>query len=93
MEIVHDEKENRFYLKKDGKVYNLNYRKLHEKLWDFIDSSEEEEMDCCGVLEELTEEAMKYIQEHEIKILANCCSVQDYLIKNKGYRNLIYTPY
>lgn len=92
-EIVHDEEGKNFYLKKDGKIYNLKYVKVSDKVWNFVQASDEDPLDCCGVLDQLTEEVLNYLDYHDIRILANCCSVQHYLMKNKKYRKLIYYPY
>lgn len=90
MEIIHDKESKKFYIKTGEKTLDLNYQEMEEKLWKFLE--EDEEVDCCGVIDELNEFAMKYVQENEIKILANCCSVQNFIANNPGYSGLVYKP-
>ena len=88
MEIIHDKDSKKFYIKTGEKTLDLNYQEMEEKLWNFLE--EDEEVDCCGVIDELNEFAMKYVQENEIKILANCCSVQKFIANNPSYNNVLY---
>ena len=88
MEIIHDKESKKFYINTGEKTVDLNYQEMEEKLWNFLE--EDEEVDCCGVIDELNEFAMKYVQENEIKILANCCSVQNFIANNPNYSGLLY---
>lgn len=88
MEIIHDKESKRFYINTDEKTVDLSYQEMEEKLWNFLE--EDEEVDCCGVIDELNEFALKYVQENEIKILANCCSIQNFISKNPTYSQVLY---
>ena len=92
MKVKHDKNKKQFSTTVEGKEHTLSYTSLNEKLWAFI-QADEDNVDCCGVIEELIESALAHIKENEIKILANCCSIQNYIVKNKEeYKDLIYHP-
>ena len=92
MKAKHDKEKKQFSITTDGKEQTLSYNSINEKLWAFI-QAEDTDVDCCGVIEELIESALQHIKENEIKILANCCSIQNYILKNKEeYKDIIYHP-
>ena len=88
MEIKHDKESKRFYIDTDDKTVDLSYQEMEEKLWNFLE--EDDEVDCCGVIDELNEFALNYVKENEIKILANCCSIQKYIALNPSYNEVLY---
>lgn len=93
MDIRHDEREQRFYVEEQGKKCTLNYKELSEKLWSFVSTSVPENFSGRPILDEMIKYAINFVREHDIKILANCSDVQDFLVKHKDLKNLVYHPY
>jgi hypothetical protein len=41
----------------------------------------------------MIEFAIDFVKQHNIKILASCSDVQDFLIRHKDLKDLVYHPY
>jgi predicted GNAT family acetyltransferase len=95
MDIRHNEKESRFFVRlKEGEC-SLKYKKLTERLWNFESTSIPENSGEIekNVLEEMIEYAINFVKEKGIKILVSCYDVQDYLIRHRNLKDLVYHPY
>lgn len=93
MDIRHNEREQKFFVKVEGTECVLYYKELNEKLWNFESTSVPESISEKGVVERMIEYAFNFVKEKNIKILAGCEAVQDFLINHKDMKSLVYHPY
>jgi predicted GNAT family acetyltransferase len=93
MDIRHDEKEQRFYIQEQGKECALQYKELSEKLWNFVSTSVPDDFSGKAIMDRMIEFAIDFVKQHNIKILASCSDVQDFLIRHKDLKDLVYHPY
>ncbi|MBX9852310.1 MAG: N-acetyltransferase [Cytophagaceae bacterium] len=92
MDISHNESEQKFFVKVDGEECALNYKELSEKLWNFESASVPNETQK-GILETMIAYAIDFVKNHNIKILVTCSDVQDFLVRHKDLKDLVYHPY
>ena len=92
MDISHNESEQKFFVEVDGQECVLNYKELNEKLWNFESASVPSETQN-GILETMIAYAIDFVKNHNIKILVACSDVQDFLVRHKDLKDLVYHPY
>lgn len=92
MDIVHDERAQKFFVDMAGKQCALNYKELSNKLWNFVSTTIPENIPP-GIMEKMVEFAINFVKRNNIKILVNCSDVQDFLVKHKDLKDLVYHPY
>ena len=95
MDIRHNEVENKFFVRVEGRECALVYKKLSDRLWNFESTSTPEKLTESekGALEEMIRYAIEFVKDHGIKILVSCYDVQEYLIKHRKLKDLVYHPY
>ena len=95
MDIRHNEEEQRFFVRIDGGECALVYKKLSERLWNFESTSAPENIPetAKGAMEEMIQYAIDFVKEKGIKILVSCYDVQEYLIRHRNLKDLVYHPY
>lgn len=93
MDIRHNETEHKFFVKVEGEECALMYKELSERLWNFDSARVPERVSEKGVIDRMIEHAINFVREHNIKILASCEEVQDFLIRHKDLKSLVYHPY
>jgi uncharacterized protein len=93
MEIRHNESEHKFFINIEGEECGLKYSELSEKLWNFESTYVPDTFLERGFIEEMIEYAINFVKEHNIKILASCEDVQDFLVRHKDLKSLVYHPY
>lgn len=93
MDIKHNESEKKFCLSVEGKECALNYKELNERLWDFESVNIPENLPEKSFIEKIIEYAINFVKDHNIKILATCSDVQDFLVNHKDLKNIVYHPY
>jgi predicted GNAT family acetyltransferase len=93
MIICHNVSEQKFCVKVRGGECSLKYREISEKLWNFESTSVPDHFFQEGIMENMVAYAIDFVRFHDIKILANCDAVQDFLIHHKELKGLLYHPY
>jgi uncharacterized protein len=93
MDIRHNEREKKFFVEVEGEECELKYIELSEKLWNFESATIPEKVVEKGIIEQMIEYAIGFVKEHNIKILASCADVQDFLVRHKDLKMLVYHPY
>lgn len=95
MDIRHNEKEHKFFVEVNRGECSLTYKELSSRLWSF-DSTQVPERDSDlekEALEKMIEYAINFVKEKDIKILVSCSDVQDYLVRHRNLKDLVYHPY
>lgn len=95
MDIRHNESEQRFVVEVEGDECILIYKKLSERLWNFESTSTPENLTerQKRALEDMIQYAINFVKEKGIKILVSCYDVQEYLIRHRNLKDLVYHPY
>lgn len=93
MDIRHNEREHKFFVNVEGGECALIYKELSEKLWNFESTTIPERVSENGIIDEMIEYAIDFVKDHNIKILVSCADVQDFLVKHKDLKGLVYHPY
>lgn len=93
MDIRHCEDEKKFSVEVAGSECVLTYKELSEKLWNFESTIVPKDLSEKGIIEKMIEYAINFVKEKNIKILVSCADVQDFLIRHKDLKNLVYHPY
>jgi len=93
MDIGHNEQEHKFFVKVGDEECVLAYKELGEKIWSFESTTVPSALSKKGIVDRMIEYAINFVKEHNIKILAGCEDVQDFLIKHKDLKSLVYHPY
>jgi predicted GNAT family acetyltransferase len=96
MELFHDVIQHKFILTEDGKEFSTCYRMLGNKFWDFYNTSvphgSVNNHDDSGK-EILLNYVLDFVKANHIKIRATCPAVQEFLIKHKDLKEVLYHPY
>jgi predicted GNAT family acetyltransferase len=94
MDIMHDESEKKFCVKVgENEECNLHYMEINEHLWNFDSTNVPENISEKSLIEKVVEHAINFVKEKNIKILASCSDVQDFLVKHNDLKNIVYHPY
>ena len=93
MDIIHNEKEHKFFIHIGGEECSLIYSELSIKLWNFESTIVPEKIKERKIVESVIEYAIAFVKDHNIKILASCEEVQDFLFRHKDLKDLVYHPY
>lgn len=92
MDIRHNEIEQKFVVQVGEEECALKYKELSAKLWNFESTSVPKEAEK-GVITQMIEYAFNFVKENNIKILASCEDVQNFLVQHKDLKTLVYHPY
>jgi predicted GNAT family acetyltransferase len=92
MDIRHNEIEQKFVVQVGDEECALKYKELSAKLWNFESTSVPKEAER-GMLNQMIEYAFNFVREHNIKILASCEDVQNFLVQHKDLKTVVYHPY
>ncbi len=72
MNVIHDKNNNTFYIEIDGKRALTHYTVVDKKVIDFDHTFVPPEFRSKGIARLLFEEIVKYLEEHNIKVLVSC---------------------
>ncbi|MFN3405268.1 MAG: hypothetical protein ACK40G_14305 [Cytophagaceae bacterium] len=94
MEINHNESEGRFTIVSDlGSECIIKYKKLSNKLWDFYQIFAAGSGDLPEIKERIITYAMNFVKSNHIRIKASCPPIQEFLIRHRELKEVIYYPY
>ncbi len=93
MKVEHNERERKFLLKVSGSECTIEYKKLSNKVWDFYLTVAPSVPDRENIKEKVISYAMNFVKTNNIKIKASCISIQNFLLRNKHLKEVLYYPY
>lgn len=91
-EVIHDEKQSRFYIKSDGKESYLRYEHLNKSLINIITTYVPNDLRGKGIASKLAKEALEYAKTNNLKVIPQCSFIRTYLERNKEYQELVNKP-
>lgn len=89
LEIKHDQINHRFYADISGKICELKYKKVDNKLLDYYSTFVPEPLRDQGIAEKITHYAIEYALSHNYHISPSCSYVRKYLNEHPEYANII----
>lgn len=87
IDLIENKAEHQFELWIDGHLAFIDYRLKENKIF-LIHTEVPKELGGKGVAAVLVEKALKYIEEHQLKLYARCSYVQAYLKKHPEWNRL-----
>jgi uncharacterized protein len=87
--IANNEKENKFYIRLDGKEAFLKYSFKEGNIIDFQSTYVPQEFRGKDIGEAIVKEAFAYAAEKNLKVIPTCSFVQSLVKHNKEYQKLI----
>jgi len=93
MKVEHNEKEKKFLLKVSGSECAITYKMLSDKVWDFYYTFVPPVADRENIKDKIIGYALNFVKSNNIKIKASCISIQNFLLKNRHFKEVLYFPY
>ncbi len=89
MDIKHDKETNKFYVKLDSGEANLTYSYRQEDILDYKSTYVPNEHRGQGIAGEITDKALQYAKENNLKVVPSCPFVEDYINHHEEYSDII----
>ena len=88
-EVIHDEKDKKFFINKDGKEARLKYKMEDEQTINFTSTFVPEEFRGEGIAQQLTEYALNFARQKNYSVVATCPYISKFISKHKEYQDML----
>jgi len=88
-EIIHKERKNRIYLKKENYKARLKYKRKKDNVLEIYKTEVPPELRGQGIGNILMREALNYALKNNCKVKAVCSFAQKYIEKHPEYTSLL----
>ncbi|KTD69844.1 glutaredoxin [Legionella santicrucis] len=89
LNIRHDKKNQKFYVKKNNEESNLKYKKLDEQTLDYYATYVPENLRNQGIADNITDYALQYAKDENYQVFPSCPYVKSYIEKHPKYQSLV----
>ncbi|GGI93181.1 GNAT family N-acetyltransferase [Legionella impletisoli] len=89
LDVKHDKKNQRFYVEVDNKQSELKYKKINEETLDYFTTFVPEEQRGQGIAADITEFALQYAKDNQLKVRPSCPFVKSYVKDHADYQDLV----
>lgn len=89
LNIEHDKKNQRFFVKKNDEESELKYKTLDDQTLDYYSTFVPESLRHQGIAAQITEAALQYAKDNNYQVVASCPYVKSYIVDHPQYQNLL----
>ena len=93
MKVEHNEKERKFLLKISDGECAIMYKKVSDKVWDFYYTFIPPVSGKEDIKDKIINYVLSFVKDNNIKIKASCISIQNFLLRNRHLKEVLYFPY
>lgn len=89
LNVLHDKKNQKFYVKIENKESSLLYNIINEHTLDFLSTFVPIEQRGQSIAAKITDVALQYAKDNNYKVIPTCPFIKHYIDTHPNYRNLV----